>query len=360
MRKHYIDNIRTLGILLLFPFHTCRIFNSFETFYVVGKPNIICDTFISISTEWFMPLLFAITGISASLALAKCSTKQFVKERFSKLFIPFIFGVILTVPIQTFFAEKQHNGYTGSYFHQYKLFFTKTTDLTGYSGGFTPAHLWFLLFLLVISLVSLPLILGYNKSNINISEKQFSLYTILPLFLFNFLLSVLEIGGQSFGKYLSFYLLGYFVLSTKSAIKSLENKRLLLTTLAIIFSVILMGMIHMIDFQNVSFTIIFIGTAFNHLTTWVIVLAILALGKHYLDFTSNILNYFARASFPIYIFHQTWLVAIGYYVISVVNNGLMQFSIIMILTFIASVLTYEIARPVPIIRFMFGIKKVNK
>jgi len=33
-----------------------------------------------------------------------------------------------------------HNGYTGNCFEQYILFFTKLTDLSGYNGGFTPAH----------------------------------------------------------------------------------------------------------------------------------------------------------------------------------------------------------------------------
>lgn len=87
MRRHYIDNIRTLGILLLFPFHTSRIFNSFETFYVVGNPRVICDNFIRITSEWFMPLLFVISGISTSFAMQKCSTKQFIKERFFRLLI---------------------------------------------------------------------------------------------------------------------------------------------------------------------------------------------------------------------------------------------------------------------------------
>lgn len=360
LRKHYIDNIRTLGILLLFPFHTCRIFNSFESFYVVGKPNSICDTFILLTSEWFMPLLFTIAGISASIALSKRSTKQFIKERFFKLFIPFIFGVILTVPIQTFFAEKQHNGYTGSYLEQYTLFFTKITDLSGYKGGLTPAHLWFLLFLFIISLMALPLILGCNKFNINISDKQFSLYTILPLFIFNFILSVFEIGGQSFGKYLSFYLLGYFILSTNNAIKLLENKRLLLTTLGILFSVIRIGIFNIIYYQNTSFTVTFLASAFNHLTTWVIILAALGLGKHYLDFTNNILGYFAKASFPIYFFHQTLLVAIGYYILNITHNTLIQFGSIMISTFIASILTYQIMRKIPITRFMFGIKNKQK
>lgn len=355
LRKYYIDNLRTLGIFLLFPFHTSRIFNSFETFYVVGKSSLICDNFILIVSEWFMPLLFAIAGISAFFAMEKYSSGHFIKKRFLKLFIPFLWGVVLIVPVQTFFAEKQHNGYTGNYFQQYILFFTKETDLTGYSGGFTPAHLWFLLFLFIISLISLPLIILYKKSDKRINKYVFNLWTILPLFLFNFFLSAFEIGGQSFGKYLSLFLLGYLVLSMDSVITLLENKCLILTAFAIAFSVFRLIMIYTINFEHLSFILNFSASAFNHLTTWIIILAILGLGKRYLNFSNRIWDYFAKASFPVYIFHQTWLVAIGYYILSFANNVLIQFSLIMILTFLASVLTYELIRSIPIVRRMFGI-----
>ena len=42
MRKHYIDNIRWLCVLLLFPFHTLRVFNAGESFYVKGLELLIC------------------------------------------------------------------------------------------------------------------------------------------------------------------------------------------------------------------------------------------------------------------------------------------------------------------------------
>lgn len=40
MRKHYLDNIRTIVILLLFPYHTFMIWNNFGTkFYIWGGNN---------------------------------------------------------------------------------------------------------------------------------------------------------------------------------------------------------------------------------------------------------------------------------------------------------------------------------
>ena len=40
MRKHYIDNVRILCVLLLFPFHSAYIYNNMnELFYVNGTPS---------------------------------------------------------------------------------------------------------------------------------------------------------------------------------------------------------------------------------------------------------------------------------------------------------------------------------
>lgn len=54
MRKYYIDNLRTLVILLLFPFHTFRMYTSFDPFYVQGMPNIFCDISVSFISIWFL------------------------------------------------------------------------------------------------------------------------------------------------------------------------------------------------------------------------------------------------------------------------------------------------------------------
>lgn len=87
-----------------------------------------------------MTILFVIAGMSCKYSLLKRTNKQFVVERIEKLIIPFFFGVLALVPIMTYTAEVFFNGYTGTYWQQYELFFTKETDLTGYHGGFTPAH----------------------------------------------------------------------------------------------------------------------------------------------------------------------------------------------------------------------------
>jgi len=110
-----------------------------------------------------MPSLFVIAGISAFYSLQSRGTEKFVIERITKLFIPLCSGILLLVPVQTYYTERFHNNYNGSYFYQYKLFFTKIRDFTGYSGGFIPGHLWFILYLFIISMAALPLVTMLKK-----------------------------------------------------------------------------------------------------------------------------------------------------------------------------------------------------
>ena len=158
MRKHYIDNLRNLIILLLFPVHTFMIWNDFGSrFYIWQGENKILSTLIVLVNPWFMPILFVLAGMSARYALEKRTYKEFAMQRISKLLIPFVSGMVILVPFQTFYARKYFDDYDGSFLDNWQYFFTHLTDFSGYDGAFTPGHLWFILFLFVISIITLIL-----------------------------------------------------------------------------------------------------------------------------------------------------------------------------------------------------------
>lgn len=90
MRKHYIDNLRNMTILLLFPVHTFMVWNDFGSrFYIWQGENRLLSTLIVLVNPWFMPLLFVIAGMSARYALEKRSGKDYVIQRVHKLLIPY-------------------------------------------------------------------------------------------------------------------------------------------------------------------------------------------------------------------------------------------------------------------------------
>ena len=147
-RKAYIDNLRNLTILLLFPVHTFMIWNDFGSgFYIWQGENRILSTLIVLVNPWFMPILFVLAGISAGYALKKYTVKEFIRHRTVKLLVPFLLGLVILVPFQTLYARKYFDYYEGGIWSNLKYFFTHLTDFSGYDGAFTPGHLWFILFL---------------------------------------------------------------------------------------------------------------------------------------------------------------------------------------------------------------------
>lgn len=172
-RRYDIDWLRNIGILLLFPFHSARIFDIWGPFYTKSSElSYGLSWFITLASFWFMPLLFLLAGASSRFALEVRTAAQYTKERFSRLFIPFVFGVLFLVPPQGYFARIGQHGYSQNYWDFLKSYFPDFSDLSGYTGTFTPAHLWFILYLFIISLVALPLLLAIKKrrwavSNIN-------------------------------------------------------------------------------------------------------------------------------------------------------------------------------------------------
>jgi glucans biosynthesis protein C len=354
MRKNYIDNLRWLAILLLIPFHTAMIYNDFgENFYIRGPEIPVVSAFTIITYSWFMPLLFVLAGISAGLALQKRTSREFITERVYKLLVPLFYGILLIIPIQTYFAERFHNGYTGNYFQQYILFFTKKTDLTGYTGGFTTGHLWFILYLFVISLIALPVMLKYQRSNRKIRVENLTIPKLLPMFLIPLVMvPILNISGKSIGEYFALFLLGFFMLSQDAVIARLEKSRWSLITSAIIMTTAKL----ILYYQKILRSGIY-ADIYQRIVMWVSILAFLGLAKHYFDFRTNATAYLAKASFPIYIFHQTILVAVAYYVFQVSSTPAVQISFILIITILLTFAIYEILRRITFTRYLFAIKK---
>lgn len=353
-RRNYIDNLRWAAILLLFPFHTAMIYNDYgENFYIRGPQIPSVSTLIIATYSWFMPLLFVLAGISAGLALEKRTPKEFVKERFLKLFVPLVSGILLLVPIQTYFAERFHNGYTDGYFQQYGLFFTKKTDLTGYTGGFTPAHLWFIYYLFIISLIALPIMLWYRKSKRKINADKLTVPVLLPMFLITYLMTGIgDTGGKSVGEYFTLFLLGFFFLSEEKVMDRLEKNRWQLFIAGIVLIVLIVIFhFHRFLYSGIS------ADAFQRLVGWVCILAFLGMAKRYFNYRTKGTAYLAKGCFPIYVIHQTALVAVAFYVFQFTSVPAVQIPLILVITVALTFAVYEIFRRVPPLRFLFAIKK---
>lgn len=348
MRKYYLDNLRNFTILLLFPVHTFMIWNDFGLkFYVWGGENRVISTLIVLINPWFMPLLFVIAGISARYSLKKRSVREFCRERVNKLLVPFVAGTVLLVPVQTLYARKFFFGYEGGAWENWKYFFTHVTDFTGYDGGFTPGQLWFILFLFLISLVSLVFmkLLPYERWESFVSRMPVWALAglFVPVWIFYYLGNI---GGFSLGKNLVLYLLGYYVLADDRVMERLKVHGKWIGTFWGISELIL---------GAAYYKYAFYGDLAVNVVGWFGILSLLMLGKEYLNKETAVTKYLKGASFPVYVIHQLVLVALGYYVLKGVDSLFLQAGIIMAGSFAVTVLCYEIIRRIPLIRKLIGV-----
>jgi peptidoglycan/LPS O-acetylase OafA/YrhL len=100
-RRRDLDVMRALVVLGLVVFHSARIF-SLEPFYVSNdEESLWLSAFVAWGVVWGMPLMFLIAGQTAGFSLAGRGATAFLAERFKRLMVPFLFGMLVLVPPST-------------------------------------------------------------------------------------------------------------------------------------------------------------------------------------------------------------------------------------------------------------------
>ena len=354
MRKHYIDNIRCLIILLLIPYHAAQAFNTWgELNYYLFYPDKAISSLIVFCSPFYMPVMFLLAGISTRYALNKRTYGQFVIERVKRLIIPFVFGTLFFCPIMAYIGDKTNCGYDGSLFAHYKIFFTKWTDLSGFDGGFGVGQFWFLYFLFVISIACLGIIalskLIFKKERAgNLPFWALCLFVIPLPFLYDFLV----VGGKSFAEYLYVYLIGYYVLSNDVLLEKTEKYRYVSLAVGVIAGV---ADVYMFIWSGKDFGAV--NTVAKAFTEWFMILALIGIGKRVLDRSGKIAEYLSQRSFLIFSIHFLWIVLFQYWLSGVVSdNTFLAYFVPVLCAFPATFACAEIAYRIPFLSFLMGAK----
>ncbi len=101
MRKHWIDNLRWVTVLLVLLYHVFYFYNNKGVLGGIGgfgeypaSPQ-YQDIIMYILYPWFMPLLFILAGISSRYALQKQSAREWFRSRTRKLLVPGTIGLFV-------------------------------------------------------------------------------------------------------------------------------------------------------------------------------------------------------------------------------------------------------------------------
>ena len=310
--------------------------------------------------RWRMPLLFIISGMGTAFSLGKRSAFQFSKERFSRLFIPLLFGILFIVPPQVYVERIANFQFTGSY-----LEFWPSHAFEGNypTGNLSWHHLWFLPYILVYSIVLLPIFIYFRKRPNNkliilvrrMTQTKFGLYwMVLPLLLMEWFLDPffpithsLVDDWFNFFYNLTLFFYGFLLISVhKSFFLTIrKNYKIYLSTGVITFSVF----IFLVESYEDGIARHFVEAIFNQVNMWSWILGLFGLSSVFLNRKSSIIQYCNRAVYPFYILHQTVIVILAYWLMDSNWNLISKFSTLVIGTFMICWVLYEFI----IKRFLF-------
>jgi peptidoglycan/LPS O-acetylase OafA/YrhL len=368
-RRYELDWLRVLAVLLLFIFHSARVFDT-DYFYVknaaLSKGMDLIVGFISI---WFMPLFFFIAGAAAYFALRRRSGKAFLAERAKRLLIPFIFGVLVLASLQVFVVYLQKPGNTVSYlsFWRYQLSVAPFTQITAGKVNdalitaytWEPAHLWFIAYLFLFSLVSLPLFKSISDGKLSGPSERLALFCERRrsgVFLFALPMMLISLVGSVFSLSISrlFYIFAFvagFLLYSRpgfgSALDRARRPALLSALAASTLLVIAVGVM-----GDTAPVWVLYGLAM-----WLWILALVGYARKVLNFDHRTLTYANEASYPVYILHQTVVVVLALGIVELGVPLLIKYAFLVVTAFVVTLATYEVlVRRWAPLRFLFGMR----
>lgn len=359
MRKHYIDFLRVFTVLLLVPYHTARIYDYYP-FYIKADENIFLHLFAYSMHQWRMPILFLVSGVGTYFLLNSRNSEGFVKNRLTRLLVPFLFAVVVIVPPQGYFAVLSKGiGDFHHYLSYYPSFFTfELEKIDGFTGTFTPAHMWFILYLVVFSLLSIPIFRWLHNQKDWFSNRPFTYHIywfVIPLVAARILLFGMEMNPVF---YFILFIYGFILVKEKAFERAIEETRLT----SILIGTLTMTLVLFLEFLGyypgietpiayVLFQALFAVNTFMWLT------AIVGYAKRYVNFHNEKVQSLNRIVFTIYILHQTLIVAIGYYIQQIKLPIGLEYVLIMLLTFITMYLFIKwVIKPFKPFRTVFGSK----
>lgn len=352
-RKHYIDNLRWIMILMLIPYHAAMAWNTWgEPNYIFFEGNRLISSIIVFFSPYFMPLLFVLAGIGTKFSLQKRTCREYLIERVKRLLIPFLFGTVTFMPIMSYIGDKFNYSYDNGFFKHYVIFFTKYTDLTGADGGFSVGQFWFILYLLIISVVNVGIITLFQKDIIP-SEKSIPFWIILSLGLPLPIISEwLSIGGKSLVEYTYLFLIGFYIFSDEKTTNTIANYHRLLFGIGIIASIL---NVYLFLWQDKVYVLL--NTICNYLSEWIMIIALIGLAKKYFDFSGKTSKYMSKRAFLFYSYHFIWVIVFQHllYVLCG-NHTLVLFIGSVVLSYLITFICCEISIRIPFLCFLTGTK----
>jgi glucans biosynthesis protein C len=370
-RLLFLDWLRIAAFMLLVVFHVGMYYVTWGFHVKSPQASSALEPWMMLTQPWRMSLLFLISGAATAFLLEKSgSTFKAFKRRSRRILLPLLCGVVLVIPPQTYFEVIQKFKFAGGVAEFLKLYYS------GYKGFCTTTgclkmptwnHLWFLPYLWIYTCL-LCLWIRFRPKSMSLRINNviakldwpaivtipFCILLVIRLGLFNKFPVTYDVVHDWFShaQYVFAFALGALLTRSGSAWQSISNIRLASLSIALIA-----WLTYLLTWSKVP------GWLTHSLSVtqqWFAILAALGYGFRYLNFNHPIRARLTEAVFPVYIFHQTWIIVLSQAIAPANLPIYIEAVAILVATFILSFASYLIVRNIRPLNLWFGIGSSSK
>ena len=364
MRKHYLDNIRWVTVVIVLLYHVLYMYNAEGVLGGVGKITNLnvqhYDSLMYLVYPWIMPVLYIVAGISSKIVLDKHTAKEFIKSRTRKLLVPSTIGVLVFHVVQGYVSMSFGDAFTELAKARVPAPVVFMIMVASGSGV-----LWFCHLLWIYSLI-LVLVRKIEKGHLSDLGAKTPLWLIM-LFVFPVwgaaqILNTPIISVYRFGFYFVFFMLGYYVFSSGEVMEKLKRYAVWFiaggAVLCIVFAVLnfwIRGGMNYAD-KPVNRGLLYAACAYFGS------LAMIAGFARFFDISNSFTEWMSKRSFGLYVFHY---LGISLMALIFAKPMLLPAPLCYIISLVAGFAfgygLYEIISRIPFYRWaVLGIKKEKK
>jgi glucan biosynthesis protein C len=371
IREHGLDALRVFAFAVLILYHSGMGFVTWSWHVKNPEQSTTLEYLMLFANRWRLPLLFFISGAGVAFSLRRRSFGEFAGERILRLFVPLVAGMFLIVPPQIYFERL----YRGVHFESYASFYRTVFDFVPYPKGNTSwHHLWFVAYVLVFALFSIPFFAWLRSETGRRFLAVFASWMErwwLAIYLVNVpnLLVGIFLGphwptannlfadwANLCGTWLTF-LWGFTFASERRLLDVLTRRRREFLAVGIVVAVIFYALRLSGVTETWSLTTrIVVGNLVSGYFGLAWIFALIGYARSAITKGTPFLRYATEAVYPFYIIHQTITVALVYWAISWPLGVWPKLAIVAAGTFAGSLVFFEVVRRITPLRPLFGLK----
>ncbi|UCF09919.1 MAG: acyltransferase family protein [Candidatus Bipolaricaulota bacterium] len=374
-RRYDIDWLRVIAMLGIFLLHTMHLFDEGTDWHLRNADTstlvLVLRGLIDI---WAVPTFFVISGVGAWFALKRRSGRRFLAERIQRLLVPLYSVGLFAIVVPQIYFDAFTNGYRGSFGGA----IARSLGSVGFDPSwpglatFFPGHLWFLQFLFLVSVVVIPALLLLRSERGKRAIARISGWCSHRGGIFLFIVPITGvrvalmgvIRGQftwaTFVFFAVLFIIGYMLAADERFTASIRRNRWIALAAGIV-SFAAQGFLILTQgyqmFHEPFSGIFVVYEVIVSIGVWGFIVFLMGVAANHLDRPSKILSYANEAVLPFYLFHQTVILGIGWFVIRWNMGVWPKLIIVTVTSFAATLLLYDVlVRHSNVMRFFFGMR----